>query len=697
MFRPDPQAKPRWFGNLKRYQLILASDGQTVLLGDKNNQAAVNDQTGFISDCATSYWTSDSGTYWQNYPVNPSPVGACGTTTFSPYSDAPDGPRVEKGAVAEILRKGNNPTATDGSPTWAVNRVQYTTPSASSTALQLLSASSLATLSSTTQSWTQGHDTEDENSGALNIDNTGTLNSSQTTALTETRATIHGDVVHSRPLPINYGGNIVVYYGANDGNFRAVDAETGKEIWSFIPFEFTSRMERLRTNSPLVNYPNVDMTITPTPTRKDYFWDGSIGVLQNADNSKVWIYPTMRRGGRSVYALDVTNSASPTIKWKAGCPNLTDDTNCTGGMSGIGQTWAVPNVAPIKGYGGGMSPVVLLGGGYDSCEDANSATPACSSPKGAAVYVLDADSGSLVRTLTTTRSVAADVAVIDIDGDGNADYAYVLDTGGNVYRIDFVSRTVAVDGSVTYTPLASAAWTITKVAHTGAGRKFLFSPALFPTSPKIGKVYIAMGSGDREHPLASQYPFGSVTNRFYVYLDDLSASADNNLDDAAAMSNFTTDPGCGAGEIIPTSSKKGWYMDLNQYGTGEQTVTSPLIVSGLITFSTNRPIPPAEGSCSTPLGEARGYWVSLLNGSGAIQCSGTNCSCGGSRSTTFVGGGLPPSPVIGTVPVAGMPTTVVIGAPQRGGGASSPISPQKAKPLVAAKRKRVYNYIKSEN
>lgn len=695
MFRPDPDAKPRWFGNLKRYQLVLGQDGITVQLGDKNGNAAVNDQTGFITDCAVSYWTTDSSTYWQNYPINPPPVGTCpsavagGSGTYNDdahkYSDLPDGPRVEKGAVAEIIRKGNNPPATDtATQPFVVRRTVYGTTSSSSTSLALLSG--LGTLVDPLLSWTLGQDVKDENGNGN---------------LTETRATIHGDVVHSRPLPINYGGgNIVVYYGANDGMFRAVNAATGQETWSFVPFEFNSRLSRLMDNSPLVNYPNVDMTITPTPAAKDYFWDGSIGVFQNADNSKVWIYPTMRRGGRSVFALDVTSATTPSIMWRAGCPNLTNDTGCTGGMSGIGQTWAMPNIAPIKGYST-TDFAVLLGGGYDSCEDANTKSPACGSPKGAAVYILDAATGALLKTLTTARSVAADVAVIDIDGDGFADYAYVLDTGGNVYRISFVARTVAADGSISYTPLSSAAWTITKVAHTngaGEGRKFLFPPALFPTSPKIGKVYVAMGTGDREHPLASQYPYGAVTNRFYVYVDDLSTTADNDLDDAATMNNVTADPGCGAGEVTPGSSKKGWYMNLTQNGVGEQTVTSPLIVSGLITFSTNRPIPPAQGTCASPLGEARGYWVNLLNGSGAICNDSTDtCSCGGGRSSAFTGGGLPPSPVIGTVPVAGRPTTVIIGAPQRSGGASSPISPQKAKPIVKATRKRIYNYIQGGN
>lgn len=677
MFRPDPEAKPRWFGNLKRYQLIIASDGLTVKLGDKDGNEAINNQTGFVDDCASSWWTSDSpldpadltqGYYWSTLPVNPNPVSKCSSVAATKlYSDLPDGPTVEKGAVAEVIRKGNNPPGTNASPSWAVNRNFYTTNGYTSTT-PTLGVSAATALTATQQNWVYGQDTENED-----VD----------TSLTETRASIHGDVVHSRPLPINYGDKVVVYYGANDGNFRAVHAETGQEIWTLLPYEFAQPTfaNRLRTNEPLVSYPNVNMSITPTPLPKDYAWDGSIGLLQNADNTKVWIYPTMRRGGRRIYALDVTSSTAPAIKWVIGCNK--DGTNCSSGMSDIGQTWSTPNIAPVNGYA--TEQVAFFGGGYDACEDADTNAPACGSTKGTQIYAVDAGSGTLLKALATDRSVPADVALLDFDGDGKADYGYAADTGGNLYRIDMVTRTVA-PGSITYTARPPSAWSIRKIAATSSGgRKFLFAPALFPVV-SAGKVYIALGSGDREHPLASHYPFSGVTNRFYVYLDDLQVTS-GSAADLDALQNKTTDLGCGSLPVTPDSTPSGWFMDLNQYGKGEQTVTSAIIAGGMIAFSTNRPIEPAAGSCSTPLGEARGYWVDLTNGAGAIGVDGT---CGGTRSSTFVGGGLPPSPVIGTVPIGGKPTTVIIGAVQKGGGASTPISPQKVKPAIAPIRKRIY-------
>ncbi|UUZ48422.1 hypothetical protein LP420_37460 [Massilia sp. B-10] len=45
MFRPDPDAKPLWMGNIKQYR--MGSDG---LLADADGNGAINGQTGFITE-----------------------------------------------------------------------------------------------------------------------------------------------------------------------------------------------------------------------------------------------------------------------------------------------------------------------------------------------------------------------------------------------------------------------------------------------------------------------------------------------------------------------------------------------------------------------------------------------------------------------------------------------------------------------
>lgn len=667
MFRPDNDARPRWYGNLKRYQVGIVNG--EVKLTDRNNADAIASSTGYLQSCAASYWSTDSGSYWD---FSPSSAGLCTSIAGSASSDLPDGAAVEKGGAGQVIRRGNDPAAV--TPAYVVNRTVYTCTSPGSCPSLIafnnanVSQAALGATSAAEQQkivdHTLGKDVNDENGNGN---------------LTETRPSLHGDVIHSQPLPVSYGGStgVVLYYGANDGSFRAVSGETGRELWAFVAPEHHSRLKRLTDNSAVVEYPGMPSGITPTPKRKDYFFDGTAGLYQNADNSQVWIFPTMRRGGRMIYALDVTTASAPTLKWRVGCPNANDDVGCTAGFEALGHTWSTPRVAKVRGYDNGATPLIIVGGGYDACEDINSAAPACSAAgvKGRRMYVLNATNGALVASFATNRSVAADISLVDRNADGYVDHAYIADTGGSLYRLDF-SQPLTIE------PLATASWTLTEVARTqGAGRKFLFAPAVVIAKDR---VYVAIGSGDRERPLISQYPYvENVKNRFYMFVDRFVGVGAVDLD-GATLSNFSADTPCSASF---GSGMSGWFMDLS--GRGEQTVTSPLIFGGLIYFSTNRATPASPGMCTASLGEARGYAVNLLNASGAV---GTQAICGGARSNIFTGGGLPPTPVTAILPINGKPVSVVFGGVQRSGGASSAIGAQQVKPAMSGRRSRMYWY-----
>ena len=668
IFRPDPAAKPLWFGNLKRYK--LANFNGDYKLADVTGLDAVNTVTGFITDCAASWWTNDSGKFWKNVTMNPSPAGTCppGNPLLDPFSDRQDGPKVEKGGSAEILRQGN---VVLGSPTWALNRTTYT--------------KSFVPFD-TTNSGMTAPDVNFIN--GLNVDALGNSTSYTfvdplgTPQITSVRPTIHGGVVHSRPLPVNYGIGkaTVLYYGADDGTFRAVDSATGRELWAYVAEEFYPTLPRLRQNSPQIKYSfTTSGSVTPAPQPKDYHFDGSSGIYQSADSAKIWIFSTMRRGGRMIYAFDVSDPTKPSLKWKVGCPHLLDDNGCTPGFTGIGQTWSTPNVAPVN-VGGTVRTVLIVGGGYDNCEDGAAASVSCA--KGSVIYVINAVDGSIVKSFTTSGRVAGDVALIDVDYDGIADYAYAADTRGNLYRITFGPSKTA--------PLAVINWKSTLIAQTTAGnRKFLETPALVQGFDKsTGKtiVYVALGSGDREQPLETQYPYATpVKNRFYVFMDNVASTTTADLDNATTMNNFTSDTTCGTAVVIPGSGKSGWFMDLPN--RGEQVVTSAVVAGGLVAFSTNRAVPASAGVCA-PLGEARGYAVNLFNASGAIAAN--NDTCGGQRSSVFAGGGLPPSPIVANVDIDGKVQTIVIGVANLQGNASSAIQSAIGFTLKPQRRTRIY-------
>jgi len=229
-----------------------------------------------------------------------------------------------------------------------------------------------------------------------------------------------------------------------------------------------------------------------------------------------------------------------------------------------------------------------------------------------------------LKTLATARPVPAAVALLDSDFDGHIDRAYAADTGANVYRIDFESA--IGDGDPGH-------WRIAPFATLGAGsgsRKFLHVPDLVQTRQFTA---VLIGSGDREKPLAPYYPAGSTTHdRFYTLLDWATAKGPSGqapITEAQLSLSGTS--------AVPPANTTGCYLPLDAAG-GEKVVTSAVSTGGYTYFSTNTPTAPfSTNSCNTQLGTAKSYRVALF--------------CGEAASMEFVGGGLPPSPVIGLVEV----------------------------------------------
>lgn len=646
MFRPDANANPRWARNLKQYQFkpSLTNNKIELNLADADSTLAINKNTGFITQCARSFWTpatANLDTYWSF-----APQGSCTAIANSEQSNTPDADIVEKGAAGYLLRAIDSTlrTVKTCDPASCTGLTNFDDANTSIT--QSLLGVANSTERTNMINWVRGKDVKDENTNGN---------------ITEMRPSAHGDIVHSRPVAVDYGGStgVVVFYGASDGVLHAINGNqsssigtytAGSELWSFVAPEHYGQFKRIYDNSPAITLPSVGDS-----TAKPYFVDGRITAYKS--NSTVWVYATQRRGGRMIYAFDVTTPTSPSLKWRQGCPNLTNDTGCTSAsFSSIGQTWSAAVSLKSSGYVSGSTPLPMLifGGGYDTCEDGSGTSDlnTCTAPKGNKIFVLDANSGTLLTTLSTDRSVVGDVTVVPNNITGLAEYVYAADTGGNVYRITIGSS-------------APSSWTITKIASLGcsttscpggvANRKFMFSPEVVVT-PSYNVILI--GSGDREHPLLSHTTTTSVDNAFFMIKDKPSdatwwsseAGSCQSLALACVSSLLAIDPDS---TILPTDAqleaKKGWYMPFGAAGTThdkEQVVTSAIAVLGVVTFSTHTPVPTDPSVCGSNLGLARVYNLGFMNGR----------SVGTTRYVPIAGGGLPPSPVAGMVTVA-HPTT----------------------------------------
>jgi len=643
MFRPDENSQPRWAGNLKQYKLGYATSSSTLQMLDADGASAINGQTGFITECARSFWTPTSlDSYWTFKPQ-----GSCLTVANSNISNYPDGNIVEKGGQGYKLRSTTTRTMKTCAPTLAtctaLTDFATTNTAITNTLLGVTAGERDALIN-----WARGMD--------LNDENTDDGVTPAATTSTVMRPSVHGDVVHSRPVAINYGTDaapqVVVFYGGNDGVLRAVNGNrttafnsvaAGAEFWSFMPTEFYPYINRLRSNTVPIYYPS---STAVGATRKNYGFDGSMASYVSA--SAKYLYATMRRGGKAIYAFDVTNASSPTLKWKRGCEGAT----CSTGFSGIGQTWSTPKIITAAGYGSGSSPILVMGGGYDTCEDSDPNT--CTSPTGNKIYIMDANTGALLKTFTTDRSVVADTTAVT-NTSGYANYLYTADLGGNIYRISGTANAPigTVDPSL---------WVMTKIASLGcsgtttctSNRKFMFAPDVVVDGTTN---VLLIGSGDREKPLTSFTSAAAVTNYFYMLRDQpetatwLSSEAGNCGGSSLICMDSLASTTADGTNLAQTSvdAKKGWRLQLN---STEQVVTSAITVYGVVTYSTHTPSVPSSGQCSN-LGTAKVYNVNYLNASPSYT----------TRYSAVAGGGLPPSPVAGMVTLDdGTTVPFVIGA-----------------------------------
>jgi Tfp pilus tip-associated adhesin PilY1 len=540
--------------------------------------------------------------------------------------------------------------------------------------------------------WVRGQDNfEDENSNG---------------STTDIRASVHGDVLHSRPAVINYArtagsdNDVFLFYGSNDGIFRAVkggyavdaaspSVQPGQEVWGFVAEEFFDRFNRMRRNSPIIS----------STFKKNYFMDGPISIYTKdggaTPNKKLGdaedtanIYIGMRRGGRFYYALDVNDPLTPKFLWKI--------SNASTGFAELGQSWSEATV--VDGLVGQAQPVLVFGGGYDpAVEDIDPSTiPAGASnytatavttaagttnrTMGRAIYVVNALTGALVWSAGGTNSsgtydltvtgmdfaIPSSVTVVKNESGGDINRAYVGDTGGNMWRIDFKDPIA----NTTVTKIASIADFATREGR----RKFQHAPDVVGAT---GFDAVLIGSGDREHPLDT-----GVMDRFYMFKDKgtdagpatgttygpsgtvnhtnpvivesaLFDATLNCIQDAGAAGCSAANQATTGDAVNLLTGSSGWYLSLVAVDTvtgaqtprGEKVVGNAITIGGTVFFGTNQPTSTAStepGVCASDLGIARLYAVSATDATATTDLNADGTLTGSERSQQLAGGGLPP-------------------------------------------------------
>lgn len=611
LFRPDDNAK--WGGNLKKYR--LTDEG---FVYDVNDTPAISDATGFFNDSAKDFWNT---------------------------SDESDGKNVTLGGVANLIVPINRTVYSDDN-----NSLASFETVATSTTLDMSSNDALAV--NKLKSWVMGIDILDEDG-----DN----------SFTDSRNSI-GDPLHSEPVVITYGGtdeepDSTIYFATNEGFIHAISTETGIEEFAFLPTELHKTQK--------IFYEN-----TTAAGDRPYGVDGPISTWiydKNQNNvlmapgsttiesgEHVYIYAGMRRGGRSYYALNVTNRDNPSLLFKI-------EGGVTAGFDKLGQTWSKMTPAKVM-FNGDERFVLFFTGGYDTNQDGNDLPEEDS--VGNAIYMVDATTGQLLWTASNdsadlkinemVNSMPASLSAVDITGEGNIDYLFAADTGGRVFRIDIKQNNSGKSDFASGGVIASLADN-----NAVGNRRFYNKPnvALVKDNQYGDHLTIAIGSGHRAHPIFNK----TVEDRFYVikdfnpyfaptsYATKTEASetkttlSDGESADKTKLYNATSLMTQGQSALTTSMQRLmndggGWYITFSN--TGEKVLSESTTFAGAIIFTTFSPSTGTAVGCGPDTGQSRTYALNQLNAMATIDLDGDGDLDENDSSITLSQSGIAPRPVV---------------------------------------------------
>ncbi len=391
------------------------------------------------------------------------------------------------------------------------------------------------------------------------------------------RRHVMGDVLHSSPVTIEFGGETYLIVGTNAGfvhMFKATESASdfGDELFSFIPRRFFADLDKRIANQP--------------GWQHGYGVDGQLSAVVNKTGDLLTLYVSLRRGGSALYAIEINNDLQPRLLW------MKDSSSA--GYQRLGQTWSKPIPTQINGEN-----VLAFGGGYDPKSDWSIDGK---STVGNAIYIADAQTGDIRWSTETTKpsnlnwakhfaskmifSIASNLALVDINGDGNIDQLYAADLGGQLWRFD-IHRNWEITGGV-----------IADLRSTTNRIKFYNTPdiAIVNNGPER-YLSISLGSGWRENPFDTQ-----IKDYFFSLKQPLAPQSEYPTD-TITIDDLADAPVAGVANEVQAlmaveTNKQGWKYALSN--TGEKVFSDSLTLANKILFTTMT-TPPINDACNTPI------------------------------------------------------------------------------------------------
>lgn len=401
-----------------------------------------------------------------------------------------------------------------------------------------------------------------------------------------TRQSLLGDIINANPVLLQGAGSRppLLMVAANDGMLHGFHANTGQELFAYLPSELT------QGEAPPIR------SLTRTDYNHRYFVDGTPAVrdVNISGGPSAVAVGTMGAGGRTVFALDVSNPANMganSVLWEFRHPEL---------GTGVSQ----PTITQLTDG----TWAAIFGNGYNSVGYQ------------ASLFVVNLTTGRLIAHLkTNTGSEAAPnglatPTVTAWPSYNGARFAYAGDLAGNMWRF----------------PLTAGS-SVNRLYQGSASQPITSAPAVTLSSGSPDTLMVMFGTG-------SYFRSGDIgnnaTQQFLGIQDRVGRTTTYGTSDLLTqrISGNASRDGFNlraSTNLAPSSNQRGWRIELPP---GERVIAAPSISSSLprrVRFST---LLPDE---SDPCGGGReGFFMSLLADTGGS---------GGMTTFDFKGDGQPDS------------------------------------------------------
>ncbi len=364
----------------------------------------------------------------------------------------------------------------------------------------------------------------------------------------------------------------MVYVPTNAGYLHGFNATTGKEEFAFIPEPARKNMSLL----PVIKYDH------------RYFVDGELTVSDVYINSgwKTVLTGSTGRGGKSVFALDVSNPtsfSSGDVLWELGAadPDLGEAMSKVNIMLGEDDGW-----------------YAVFGNGINSTN---------SNP---VLIIVNLATGVVTKRLTAQdngnfTNGLLNMSMVDTNNNGKIDTVYGGDNLGNVWKFD-LSATSNASWNVAYgnKPVFTAK-DATNTAQPISGG--------FEVSRGPGNGFMLyFGTGRLITPQDGETTSATQVQTLYAVRD----GGTNSLTRANLQAQTLTATRTISATAVDYLTKSGWYVDLSPGGAknGERFIGRPKIQNGVTFWVTFEP----TGDACRPGGKNWLYGLGPLSGSGML-------------------------------------------------------------------------------